>query len=100
MADREFLMHFPHGHRSSYFTAYRRGNWKLVYHYRPGKKDTWPATELFDLADDPYEATNLSVTRPGKLREMIGAMAASLLNAGAQYPLADDRQTPLKPHLN
>lgn len=98
--DREFLMHFPHSHRSSYFTAYRKGDWKLVYHYRSDGKIKWPLTELFDLANDPYEASNLSVAQPKKLREMMAAMTASLQKAGAQYPLADDKKTLLKPTLN
>ena len=36
----DFLMHFPHEHRGSYFTSYRKGDWKLIYYYnRPdGKK--------------------------------------------------------------
>lgn len=30
-----FLMHFPHEHRGSYFTTYRKENWKLIYYYTP-----------------------------------------------------------------
>ena len=28
-----FLCHFPHFHRSSQFTSYRKGDWKLIYRY-------------------------------------------------------------------
>lgn len=29
------LIHFPHEHRGSYFTTYRKENWKLIYYYTP-----------------------------------------------------------------
>jgi arylsulfatase A-like enzyme len=28
-----FLMHFPHQHRSAYFTTWHHGDWKLIYQY-------------------------------------------------------------------
>ncbi len=116
---REFLMHYPHGHRSSYFTAYRKGDWKLVYHYRTGKDPSktdphelmyrernggrlpdWPRVELFHLAADPGESENLAATEPGKLRDMMDAMNAALQRTGAQMPLDDDKQTPLKARID
>src|SRR5204863_5081211 len=31
-----FLMHYPHSpHRTDYFTVYRDGPWKVIYHYFP-----------------------------------------------------------------
>jgi len=34
--DEKFLMHYPHApHRSDYFTTYRDGDWKVIYHYYP-----------------------------------------------------------------
>ena len=29
----DFLNHFPHEHRSSYFTSYVNDGWKVIYHY-------------------------------------------------------------------
>ena len=29
----DFLNHFPHDHRSSYFTSYVNDGWKVIYHY-------------------------------------------------------------------
>ncbi|MFI3290630.1 MAG: sulfatase [Opitutales bacterium] len=78
--DREFLMHFPHEHRDSYFTSYIKGNWKIIKHY----KDS--SYELFDLSKDMTEANNLFKTNPEKAKEMILAMESSLKNANAQYP--------------
>ncbi len=78
-----FLMHFPHSHRSSYYTAWHQGDWKLVYHYnRP------PETrhELFHLAADRTESNNLAATEKNELRRMVKSMTAALEEAGAQYP--------------
>ncbi len=80
----DFLMHFPHSHRSSYFTAYREGDWKLIYHYT---KPTGKRCELFNLAEDRAEQQNLADSRPEVRKRMIASMARALESAGAQYPL-------------
>ena len=91
--ERAFLMHFPHSHRSSYFTALRKGKYKLVYHYPVGGSfEANKATaqiELFDLADDPFESNNLAEKNPKLTREMFDAMIKSLADSGAQYPVSD-----------
>src|SRR5262249_54177476 len=34
-----FLVHYPHApHRSDYWTSYREGKWKVVYHYVPSEQ--------------------------------------------------------------
>lgn len=92
---RDFLMHFPHDHRSSYFTVYRLGDWKLIYHYTKPAEERY---ELFDLAKDPTESTNLATSQPDELRHMVKAMAAALEDAGAQYPVdKEDTKKELKP---
>lgn len=92
---RDFLMHFPHSHRSSYYTVYRLGDWKLVYHYTRPAKERY---ELFNLAKDPTEATNLAGTEPDELKRMVKAMSDALEDAGALYPVSkDDPETELKP---
>ncbi|MCH5375534.1 MAG: sulfatase-like hydrolase/transferase, partial [Planctomycetes bacterium] len=56
-----FLMHYPHSpHRSDYFTCYRHGDWKVIYHYYPSKASEDAAYQLYNLADDPFESTNLA----------------------------------------
>jgi|694.fasta_scaffold43042_2 arylsulfatase A-like enzyme len=92
-SDISFLMHFPHEHRSNYFTVLRRGDWKLVYHWRRGPEQR---TELFQLGRDPSESENLMSREPEQLRTMLHAMQQALDEAGAQLPLADDRVTALK----
>ncbi|BCX48250.1 N-acetylgalactosamine-6-sulfatase [Haloferula helveola] len=91
----EFLMHFPHDHRSSYFTSYRLGDWKLIYHYN---KPAGKRCELFNLAKDRTESDNLADKEPEVRKRMIEAMAKALEKAGAQYPLqSKDSDKPAKP---
>lgn len=86
-----FLMHYPHGpHRSNYFTVYREGTWKLIYHYFPSELTQNSHYELFDLVEDPFEQDNLAETRPAILREMATKMAATLESQKAVYPISVD----------
>jgi len=96
--DERFLMHFPHQHRSSYFTVYRDGDWKLIYHYLPEKNPAKVRYELFDLAADPFETRNLADERPERLAELTAAMAALLEEQGALYPI-DEEGNKLRPRL-
>jgi arylsulfatase A-like enzyme len=98
--DETFLMHYPHApHRSDYFTSFRDGAWKVVYHYFPSEASENSHYQLFHLAEDPFESTNLAATRPAELRRMMRGLAASLERHGALYPVSDDGSTPLKPRL-
>jgi arylsulfatase A-like enzyme len=89
----DFLMHFPHEHRSSHFTVFRRGEWKLVYHWRRPAPERY---QLFQLARDPSESDNLAAKEPEQLQAMAFALLQALSESGAQPPLADDQTTPLK----
>jgi len=94
-----FLCHFPHSHRSSYFTSYRKGDWKLIYRYKTkvGKR-TLPQYELYDLTSDPYEKTNLADQKPNKLKTMTEQMMAQLKAEDAQYAI-DSSKKELRPIL-
>jgi arylsulfatase A-like enzyme len=94
---RDFLMHYPHEHRGSYFTVFRRGDRKLIYHYR---RPAGERIEMFDLAADPSESINLAAAEPEQIERMVSAMRSALDDAAAQYPLADDRRTALEPTLD
>lgn len=85
----DFLMHFPHEHRGSYFTVYRKGDWKLIYYYNP-RTDGKPSCKLYDIAADPYEKNELSASRPDKVRELCKLMIKRLKEENACYPV--DRQ--------
>ncbi|MGM9759481.1 MAG: sulfatase [Parabacteroides sp.] len=92
-----FLMHFPHEHRGSYFTAYREGDWKLIYYYNP-PLPTHPAYELYNLKKDPGEIHNLATTETEQLTRMVTAMIRQLEEEGALYP-EDKEGHPIKPFL-
>ncbi len=82
-----FLMHFPHDHRSKYFTNFRKNNWKLVYHYYPQLNPANTKYELFDLASDPYEQINLSKIKPKKVLKMVEEMKLNLVQQQALFPI-------------
>ncbi|PXA03849.1 N-acetylgalactosamine-6-sulfatase [Coraliomargarita sinensis] len=89
-----FLMHFPHSHRSSYFTVLIDGHRKLVWHQLNEGDERF---ELFDLEADPYEKKNLAEDRPALLKEMRGLMAEELMAVDAQAPKGVDIRTALIP---
>jgi len=95
----EFLMHYPHSpHRSDYFTCYRRGGWKVIYHYLPTKVSAGSHYQLYNLEDDPFESNNLAASQPGQLREMMNGLIASLKQHKALYPV-DKAGADLQPKL-
>ncbi len=95
LKDREFLMHFPHApHRSNYFTVYRRGDWKLVYHYLPEKQG--PSRQLFNLDSDPYEQHDLADSRTDVSDELLRRMQEDLKHQNALYPVNQEGE-PLLP---
>ena len=83
-----FLMHYPHApHRSKYFTVYRDGHWKVIYHYHPSEESENSHYQLYNLATDPFEAENLASTEPQQLARMMQALVASMEAHDGQYPL-------------
>jgi arylsulfatase A-like enzyme len=91
-----FLMHYPHApHRCDYFTTWREGNWKVIYHYFPGKSSDGSHYQLFNLADDPFEQADLAKSKPGELRRLMEGMVARLGEQKATYPV--DNSAPVKP---
>ena len=83
----DFLMHFPHGeHRANYFTTYRKGDWKLIYYYNP-ETTGQPSWKLYNLKEDPYEATDLAKKHPEQVVSMIKQMKGRLAKEKALYPV-------------
>jgi len=68
----EILIHYPHNHRSDYFTLLRQGSLKLIYNYQDNSH------QLYDLASDPTESTNLAVAQPETLTRMARTLAQKL----------------------
>ncbi|MEZ6130279.1 MAG: sulfatase [Planctomycetaceae bacterium] len=96
-----FLMHYPHApHRSDYFTTYRSGNWKVIYHYFPSEASEGSHYQLYNLANDPFESTNLASSEPEQLNRMMQALIASLKHHEALYPVTEpDGSQPVMPEL-
>ena len=86
----DFLMHFPHEHRGSYFTSYRKGDWKLIYYYNPEHPDA-PYYKLFNLSEDPYEKNDVAKAEQKKAKELFGLMVKRLEMEKALYPIDKDK---------
>jgi hypothetical protein len=82
--------------------AVRRGNLKLVEHfgdsfaddgaYRPGHR-----AELYDLAADPGEATDLAARRPDAVRVLRDDLHGFLASVRAEIPWANPAHDPARP---
>ncbi len=102
----QFLMHYPHGrHRSNYFTTWRDGDWKVIYHTLPDRPTTGGHIQfeggnfqLFNLAEDPFESENLADSKPQELRRMMEGLIAELEDHHAVYPV-DNEGRKLRPRL-
>lgn len=85
-----FLNHFPHGqHRTNYFTSLVKENWKIIYHYQTAGS---PRYELFNLNNDPYEATDLSKKDSKQLKIMMKVLVEKLEDSNALYPEKDGKE--------
>ncbi|MDX1679836.1 MAG: sulfatase [Akkermansiaceae bacterium] len=77
--------HYPHwGNQGGIpYSAVRAGDWKLIrFHWRKGE-------ELYNLAKDPGEETNLAEKEPAKLKELSAILDAKLIETKALMPIAN-----------
>ncbi|MCA9227644.1 MAG: N-acetylgalactosamine-6-sulfatase, partial [Planctomycetales bacterium] len=82
---------YPHSpHRSDYFTVYRDGDWKVIYHYFPSPASEGSHFQLYNLADDPFESTNLAQQQPKQLAKMMDGLIAAMEQHEALYPVGKD----------
>ena len=97
---RALIWHMPNkwttkdGPGINYFSAIRKGKWKLVYDMRNGKN------ELYDLKNDIGEEHDLSLTYPDKVKELAKILSdqlrkwnspmPSFKSSGKQVPLPDE----------
>jgi arylsulfatase A-like enzyme len=90
LAPRALSWHYPHysnqGGRPG--GAIRDGRWKLIEHYETGRG------ELFDLARDPRESTNLADRESDRVLELAARLAAWRNAANAQMPTPNPDYTP------
>lgn len=84
--DEVFLNHFPHEHRSNYFTSLVKSDWKIIYHYQAENQTRY---ELYNLKKDPFESDNVAEKNPEQLKVMMTALSQELQNKKALYPEKD-----------
>lgn len=90
MRDELFLNHFPHSHRSSYFTSLVKSDWKIIYHYQLPDNHQ-PRYELFNLKKDPFETNNLANKNPEQLKMMMNTLVNEMTDIKAIYPEIEEQ---------
>ncbi len=86
----ELFWHFPHYHGSGWKpgSALRKGDWKLLVHYEENK------TELFNLAEDLGETTDISEKYPGEVIEMKNILEEKLKDTNSKKPVPNENFSP------
>lgn len=86
----ELFWHYPHYHGSAWKpgSALRKGDWKLVVHYEDNR------AELFNLADDVGELTDLADKYPEKVIELKSILDKKLKNSEAKFPVKNPDYMP------
>jgi arylsulfatase A-like enzyme len=84
--DRALFWHFPNnwgpkGPGIGASSTVRQGDWKLIYYHADRR------FELFDLAHDLGETTNLAAGNPAKVRALAARLTQHLTSVGAQMPI-------------
>jgi arylsulfatase A-like enzyme len=97
--EEKFLMHYPHApHRTNYFTTFRDGIWKVIYHYFPTEGvSNGSHYQLFNLQDDPFEQNDLSKSHSADLKRMMQGLIAGLEAQNAVYPTEKGTQKSIRP---
>lgn len=82
--------HYPHYHPggSTPYAAIRAGDWKLIQYYEDGRH------ELFNLNDDPSEATNLAGQQPDRVQDLARKLFNWQGSVGAQWPMYNPNHEP------
>ncbi|MGE3310110.1 MAG: sulfatase-like hydrolase/transferase [Limisphaerales bacterium] len=77
--------HYPHYHPggATPYAAIRAGDWKLIQYYEDGRQ------ELFNLANDPGETTNLADAQPDRVIQLCRSLTNWQNARGAQWPMSN-----------
>ena len=89
--NRPLVWHYPnkwggYGPGIGTASAVRMGDWKLIYFY---KNETF---ELYNIANDIGEHTNLASQNPEKVKALAGVLSDFLREVDAQLPLSKETQ--------
>ena len=82
--------HYPHYHHSRPSGAIRSGNWKLIEFFEDGR------LELYDLANDIGETTNLAARHPAKAKSLQEDLSSWREDIGARMPTPNAEYDPAK----
>jgi arylsulfatase A-like enzyme len=104
--NRPVYTHYPHqwwqdigvGLGIEPYTSIRKGDWKLIYFYGDGYKDSSgydPRVELYDLANDIGETNNLVGSQSAKATELITDLNDWMIEAGVQTPVSKATGNPV-----
>jgi len=85
LKDRELYWHYPHyGNQGGQpNSTIRDKNWKLIHYWEDGHD------ELYDLAKDPYEQTDLAPKKPKETQRLNAKLLNWLKSVNANYPVPD-----------
>jgi arylsulfatase A-like enzyme len=84
--------HYPHYHPggATPYSAIRSGSWRLVHFYEDDRD------ELYDLASDPSETTDLVAKQPERARALRAQLDAWLAEVGGQLPVPNPDHDPAR----
>ena len=102
LSSRTLFWHYPHYHNAGIHgpaSALRQGDWKLIHYYESELTGEGAADELFNLREDPGEATNLAEVQRDRLQSLRSELTTLLAEAGAQLPSVNDQFDPTRAHL-
>jgi len=68
----EIVVHYPHDHRSDFFSWIRQGDMKLIYNFQSNTH------QLYDIPADPTESNNLAATQPDTVMQLARRLAQNL----------------------
>ncbi len=90
--DRDTLYwHFPHYHIAPPYGVVRQNDWKLIHF------DEDQRSELYHLAEDPFEKSDLAASRPEMVERLQAILVKWREDVGAQMPTPNPDHDPAKP---
>ncbi len=96
LRDRALFWHYPHysNQGGEPGSAIREGDWKLIEFYHH------PRRELYNLAKDPAEKSNLIAREPAVAKRLAAKLRAWLKETGAVMPSKNPKADPAWPGWN
>ncbi len=94
LPERPLFWHYPHygNQGGAPAAAIRRGNWKFIWWFEDAR------SELFNLASDLGEKSNLVESEPERARSLQQELFAWQKEVGAKSPVANKKFDPSKPN--